>query len=443
MTPRVLVIACAVSLLTLTLMAPLAGAQPPSLEPRVPAGKCVSTDGTLLTRAAPSKPWATVAREGEVSSRDLLLALPGITAMVEPRPESVRLTLWGNLRQLSSFPGRESAIVLHDSRAFDLDFTLLRGRVVVANRKTKGPAKVWVRLPDDAWEINLAEPGAEVALELFGRWPRGVGFSKTPGPDDGPTHALMLLALKGQAELRTSARKHTLTEPPGTAYFEWDSVVGDSGPPRRIASVPDWYKSGLDVPIETKALLQVVARFRANLKDRAPDAALRELLKGADDVKDRTTAGLTREYALQALTALDDVTPAVDALADAKHAALRAAAVFSLRHWIGEDASHDLTLYNLLVEHGYGKNQAETILQLLHNPFEPDKPETYETLIAYLDHDKLAIRQLAHWHLERMTTLAAKIGFDPAATEKERAKAIAQWKRLIPSGKLPPKDTDK
>ena len=412
-------------------------------EPRVPVGKCLTPAGGLLVNERPGQPWQSLDEEDDLHSRDLLLALPGMKAKLATHPRAVELTLWSNLPGLTEFSGLQSAVVLHDSRAFDLDFTLLRGRVIVANRKTKGAVKVWVRLPDDAWELTLSEPGTEVALELFGRWPRGVGFSKTPAADEVPTHALRLLVLKGQAELKTTAHTHALSEPPGQAYFEWDSIAGEAEAPRRVASGPDWNKPGVDLPIESKAMIQIVDRFRAGLKDRAPGVALRELLKEADTIKDRTVAALTREFALQGLTALDDVAPAVAALADAKHARLRGNAILCLRHWSGQTASHDLTLYDLLMDNGYEKNQAETIMYLLHNPFEIDKPETYETLILYLGHDKLAIRELAHWHLERLTNLAAKIGFDPAAPEAERAKAIAEWKKRIPSGKLPPKDTDK
>ena len=43
-------------------------------------------------------------------------------------------------------------------------------------------------------------------------------------------------------------------------------------------------------------------------------------------------------------------------------------------------------LYQVLIapQLGYSRPEAETILQLLHSPFAPDQPETYETLTAYL-----------------------------------------------------------
>jgi hypothetical protein len=426
-------------LLAAVLAAP-ALAQVPSLDPRVPAGKHLSADGSLATRIDVGRPWQFLAQDAEINSRDQLLALPGSRAIIEPRPNSARLTLWGNLPQLSAVPVLESSVVLHDSRAFDLDFTLLRGRVVIANHKAKGPAKVWVRLPQEGWQLTLNEPGDEASIELFGRWPRGVPFTKTPKETDAPTRVAWLLALKGQLELKTETRTLTMSAPPGQAFFQWDSVVGNADRPQRRERAPDWADSSVDPSLEGKALLRLAQSFRESSKDKAPDAALRDLLSAADAVKDRTTAELSRELALYGLSAVDDVQRVAEALADEKHPALRATAILALRHWIGQSAGRDLALYQLLQEQlDYSKGQAETVLQLLHSPFEADQPETYETLIAYLGHSKVAIRELAAWQLGRLTDVGKEIKYDAGAPEAERAKAIAQWKALIPSGQLPKK----
>jgi hypothetical protein len=413
-----------------------------SLDPRVPAGKCLSADGTLLARAALNKPWRFLAHDAEVHTRDLLLALPGARAAVSSRTSGVRLTLWGSLPQLSGSPVFESAVALHDSHAYDLDFTLLRGRVTVANAQTKGPARVWVRLPEEAWQLTLPEPGDEVALELFGRWPRGVAFSRTPREGEGPTRVAWLLVLKGRVELKTEARTHDLSAPPGPSFFQWDSVVGAAERPQRREKQPDWADLSAEPKQEGKIALRLLDALREERKDRSPPEALHALLKDADAIKDRTAAELSREVAVYGLTALDDVAPVAEAMADEKHAELRGVAVQALRHWIGQAPGRDLALYRLLNEGlGYAKPQAETALQLLHSPFEADQPEAYETLIEYLGHDKLAVRELAAWHLDRLTDVGRDIKFDAAAPPAERAKAIAKWKERVPRGELPkPKD---
>jgi hypothetical protein len=68
---------------------------------------------------------------------------------------------------------------------------------------------------------------------------------------------------------------------------------------------------------------------------------------------------------------------------------------------------------------------------------------TYETLIDYLLHDKLAIRQLAKWHLERLVPAGRDIAYDPAGSGEARHPAYDQWKKLVPNGKLPLEGTPK
>lgn len=118
-----------------------ANAQPFSVEPRVEVAKCISPGGSLVTRSRANKAWQFAGSSEAINSRDLLVCLPGFRADLEPRSEAVVLSLRGNHPTLSSFSGLDTAVVLHDSRTFDLDFTLLHGRVVLTNKKAKEACK--------------------------------------------------------------------------------------------------------------------------------------------------------------------------------------------------------------------------------------------------------------------------------------------------------------
>jgi hypothetical protein len=128
-------------------------------------------------------------------------------------------------------------------------------------------------------------------------------------------------------------------------------------------------------------------------------------------------------------------------LANAKHADTWDYGVRALRHWIGRGPGQDMKLYNgLIKEAKMSELEAETVLQLLHS-FGEDQlthPELYEVLIDFLDHDKLAIRGLAHWHLYRLVPEGQKIAYSPLDPKESRMKPIQEWKKLIPPGKLPP-----
>src|SRR5262249_20253003 len=84
---------------------------------------------------------------------------------------------------------------------------------------------------------------------------------------------------------------------------------------------------------------------------------------------------------------------------------------------------------------------AETVLQLLHSFGETElaQPETYQTLIDYLDHDLLPIRGLAYWHLQRLVPDGQNLRYDPLGPKEKREAAIEKWRKLVPKGKVPPR----
>jgi hypothetical protein len=422
---------------------PTAGAQelatrPVSWEPRVPLARCLSPDGSLLANARPGQGWHTVADKEEVFSRDLLLALPGMQAVVQTQPTAVELTLWGHLPQWPGFSGLQSAVLLHDSRSFDLDFTLHRGRVVVTNRKDKGPASVWLRVDGGAYQLTLHEPGDAVCLALYGFWPRGMAFTLTPKPEDVPARSLSLVVLKGQADVKAGGVQHLLSAPPGPAYYHWDLAEGSAEGPRRQDAIPEWANRDVKVPPEARPVVEVIQKYREQARHKDPRLALADLLAAAATEGDKDRAAAMTEFAVFGMAAINQLDLVMAALADSKQPAARKAAVVSLRHWIGDAPGNDPKLYQFLVDRqDYSRAQASTVLQLLHSPFAAEDPDSYEILIAYMRHEKLAVRELAWWHLSRLVPADLRVPYDPAAPDAERAKAQAAWKAQIPSGSVP------
>jgi hypothetical protein len=411
-----------------------------SWEPRVPVGKCLSPAGSLLVNERPDQPWQTIGDKEDILTRDLLLALPGMRASVETQPKAVELTLGGNWPKWTEFSGLESAVILHDSRSFDLDFTLQRGRAIVTNRKEKGSALVWLRVEGAAFQLRLAQPGDAICLGLYGFWPRGVPFTTTPKPEDGPARTLTFFVVKGQVDVKTGGTQHALSAPPGSAYFHWDNVRGADERSRNPSRLPKWADPDAKTPPEAKAVLDVIEKYQAQAKDKEPRTVLYDLLAGAEKERDKQRATAMVEFAVLSLAAMNDIDRVMQALGDPKQAEARKSAVIALRHWIGNATGHDRRLYQFLLDPlHYSRAQASTLLQLLHSAFPIEEPDTYETLIAYLRHENLAIRELAWWHLSRLVPENLLIPYDPAASEAERAKAYKAWKTLIPSGSLPTK----
>jgi hypothetical protein len=415
------------------------GSRPASWEPRVVLAKCLSPVGNMLVNTQPAQPWRTLESRADIHSRDLLLALPGMQARLETSPRAVELTLWGNLPKMSDFAGLQSAAILHDSRSFDLDFTLRHGRVLVTNRKENGPARVWLRVDGAAFQLTLGEPGDCICLGLYSAWPRGVPFSLSPKADDVPVRTLNFLAVKGQVDVKVSGTQYALSAPPGLASFHWDSINGSEGSvPQQRRQLEAWADPNHEPSANAKSFLEAIAKYQAAVKGKEPRTALFELLDAGAKEGDREQARATTAFAIFGLAAINDIDRVMQALEDPHYTEGRKAAVIALRHWIGDDAGRDRLLYQYLIDRlGSSKAQAATILQLLHNALAAEEPDTYELLIAYLRHERLAIRELAWWHLSRLVPEDILIPYDPASSAAERAKASAAWKELIPSGSLP------
>jgi hypothetical protein len=309
--------------------------------------------------------------------------------------------------------------------------------VDLANRKESGPATVRVHVRNNTWDLTLAEPGAAIALELYGRWPRGAAFVRQAGPKDVPTADLVFLVLKGQVALKHNGYEQALQAPPGPALMEWDSVTGQDETAHRLEKLPPWAAAGFENAPDTQARKARAERFRQTALSKSLDAAIEEMLS-SDDPGDR-------RLAVYAMGALDNIEGLGKALREAKHPDVWDNGVLVLRHWIGRGPGQDQLLFKALVEgRKYTPVDAETVLQLLHSYGENElaRPEIYETLIDYLDHDKLAIRGLAFWHLSRLVPGGKDFGYNPMDPKEAREAAIKKWKKLIPPGQMPPRRSD-
>jgi hypothetical protein len=383
-------------------------------------------------RQGPAASWQLCKRDEPIYAGEAIVALTD--AAFTSADGAADLSLLPDLTGLSSLPVVESAVVFHQSPGTDLDFTLERGRVAVTNqRKNKEPARVRLRFRKEVWNLTLGSPEAKVALVLYGRWPRGVRFTKDAKTQDEPTGDLFLFVLQGEVLLKTRTDEYALHAPPGPASFHWDSVAGADVSPTRQQGTPIWARVEPPSQPHAKELKAAVERLRAQLAQKPATEVLKEALHASDADE--------RQVAVYAAAALDDLPELVAALSDPQHEGTRGAAIIALRHWIGRVPGQDMRLFHFLVQSkDYSENQAAIVLQLLHS-FGINslaQPATYETLIDYLLLNKLAIRQLAKWHLYRLVPAGKDIAYNPAGSKAERQRAFDQWKKLIPDGKLPP-----
>jgi hypothetical protein len=411
----------------------------------------------LLARAGDKEPWKrTAAVGGDVFTRDALVSLPGYTSEVH-LDSGVNVELHGHVREFTiPQPGYgvqdlllESAATLHKPEApFDADLTLDRGRIYLSNRKKEGPAHVRLRFggkSGEVWDLTLAEPDAEVGVDLMKLYVPGLQWKE----GEEPLQMLYLYVLKGKAGLAIDGYHEfpNLQGPVGPALFSWDNMhKGAVGPQNIPQNLPIWAKAPpADGPPAYRDALagmrEALDLLNMRIDKGSVEAALAEGLQKDDKP-------YLRLLSVYSLGAVDQVGALLDVLADEKstHAADRDAAVFVLRRWLARDAGNGQRLFDrkaqsgLLLNKKYRLNEAEDVLELLHDL--PDdavrQSATYERLGLYLNHDQMAIRQLAWWHLQRLAPGAKAPPYDPSLPAAQRQPAAEFFQKQAEEGKLPP-----
>jgi hypothetical protein len=126
----------------------------------------------------------------------------------------------------------------------------------------------------------------------------------------------------------------------------------------------------------------------------------------------------------------------------------RDAAVFALRRWLSQSADRGRKIYDfkakeaseLMKKKRYSGGESEILLALLHDFSEERRhqKETFEYLVELLNNSKIAIRELAYWHLIRLAgPVKLPVEYNAAAPKFERERAAAEWKKLVETGKIP------
>jgi hypothetical protein len=411
----------------------------------------------LLQRDAEgSQGWKRLPSAGAtLYSSDHLVSLPGYASRVTT-DSNVRLVLQGLMREFSRDPHMdpllESAVVLHKNSQVDADLTLDRGRVYLTNVKDSGPAQVRLRFGPDAaevWDVTLREPGTEIGVDIARAYTQGINYLD----GEEPLTEFHFMLLRGKAALKVDYDTFALDEP---SALMWDNHRGRQGPRPFPADAPIWRKPpperGENLGIDQKvvdemgvALKELAMRLVGN---KAPALVLEEMLHG------QGTQPAGRRLAIYCMGSLDEdgARQLLDVLGDDDqgHAAERQAAIYTLRRWISRGPSQGKLLYDPKTQTGllragqkYRSGEAKTLFVLLHrfSPEAEQSRETYELLAQELLSDKVAIAELAYWHLWHLTRGkgVSLPPFNAAAPLDERKPVAAEVNKLIADNKLPPR----
>lgn len=394
----------------------------------------------LLQRQGEAYPWVVLRPEARVSTACTLVSLPGYRSLIA-LDSGPHLTLWGNLPEFSASPPvLESVVMLHIPAAdIDLDFTLDRGRVLIANRKkSAGPIHVRLRFLREAWELELPDNKSEAVVELW-TLPRDVpSGAKPPQPV-----ACLGLFTKGQVRVKTPRESFDLSD---RSRLSWVSREPTRHYRENLNELPAWWakppdRSTPQVQKALRSLLDWSERLNGSKADNGATSVVPTIKDQVEDVRDPDN----QDVGVFFLAALDETAPLLELLKDPNNANVRGVTLFALQSWLSRGAQHASELGRILERRGYAKDKVERIVRLLHfyPPESLEQKKTYEELIGCLDDANLLVRDLAYWHLDqlgvggRLPEEARKIAYDPTWEKEKRRPAVEQWQKLLGEGKVP------
>ncbi len=414
------------------------------------AGTYVADEGqvsVLLQRPGAANPWSVLRPGSSVSTAETLISLPGYRSVLGLEND-VTLTLWGNLPEFSSSPPvLESVVMLHvPSAGTDLDFTLDRGRVRIANRKSPAaPARIHLRFLQQSLDVELPDDKSELAVDLWGLPEKARTDSLHTLP---PTY--LDLYTRGPVVLKTA--RETLSLPDRT-QLTWSNQDPTRLQRANLPDLPAWWSKPdpRTSPAVKKACASLLdwcdrlggstAKPQKGSPAGSSDSVATLIKTQVEEMRDPDD----EEVGILFLAALDKVEAILDVMKDRqKGPNVRGTAIFALQLWLSRGGSHAEELIRILKRRDYS-DKAETVVRLLYffQPEDLNKRETYEQLITCLNDDVLLVRDLAFWQLDQLGAggflpeEARKIVYDPVQDAAKRAPAVQQWRQLLAEGKLP------
>jgi hypothetical protein len=415
-----------------------------------------------------------------IYSNETLLNLPGYTTQLETK-SGVGITMRGSLPEFAIGPVMNNLLdvemVLHaPPDGTDLDVTLDRGRIYFANLKENKDAVVRLRFLEQVWDLTL-KPGTEVGVDMIRTYGGEMNYLK-----EEPWTSVSLFVDQGNADLTINTyHKRKMAAPPGPAVLQWDSNT--EVPPNPVSMAenhPGWSKLSPARVLENyrnkmidfakKSKPEVAARLKYEIDFVAGQInRTTASLNGLDAYSGQLNMGKSLDVAIvEALASPEpeqrhvtifvmgsvgflDKLLATLGDEDPQRGAERDDAIFVLRRYLSRGLEASRVLFNddgktktgLLVDK-YGEKDGETVFTLLHD-LNPKylTSDLFGYLTASLRNKKLAVRQLAIWHLMRQSLGVkmmppAALMYDPADPDRERRENAAfAWQKLVDEKKLP------
>ncbi|NOX55021.1 MAG: hypothetical protein GXP27_11415 [Planctomycetes bacterium] len=370
-----------------------------------------SPTGVLLHYDAESNAWVMMPHRSVVHSGDELASPEPFVNQLRVDRGRLHVTLLGGTRVRLVAPKKN----------VPLGLAISEGRLILQRKLAGDPQALAARVVlalyvhGETWRLELTEPGTVCGVEIIREMPEQ--FEQAPGPN---LYRGGLYVVEGAARFADGTNPEQVIK-----AKDWISLTpqdraqlaqADTRPP--LFAIPEWLQAeeGYVTPTQRRYATLFEKEFH-------PDEPV---LLALPTVVKSPRPGLS-ELAVKCLALIEAYEPLVQALAEAEHEEARLAAIEGLRRWLPSDPNNGKRLQETLAEY-FHPEEAKIVYRLLWGFSEKDaaNPYTSKQLVDWLEHDHIAIRQLAFYHIYRLT--GQRFDYRPNAPLVQRQSAVNRWR---------------
>jgi hypothetical protein len=303
-----------------------------------------------------------------------------------------------------------------------LGFRIARGRMLFEAQAMNGnignkaaPVALAIAVGKELWHVELTSPGTVCGIEVQPAQPEGLEQLPDPGAFVGT-----LFVRNGSASFTDAGgQRQVITGPASMPLSPEEPRVPVAHTAEMVALYPSWLTPDAR-PLSANARRSATQFDREIQKDQPVSQSVPAI---AGDPQPRIA-----ELACKLLDLTGDYKPLVKALARSDHAEVRQTAIVGLRNWLGTAAENDALMHEEL-QRNFQPDDAELVYRLLWGFGTQDArdPVVSQQLVGWLMHENIAVRELAIYHLVRLTGGRYRYDYHAHLPQGPRKSAADRW----------------
>ena len=377
-----------------------------------------SRDGVFLVRTADG--WRTMPRRSMVRTGDALAAPEPFSTLLDVTPLGLTIEVFAGTALEVVGSSDEASLVLR----------LKQGRLAFQNRTVADPRKpttVGVLIGDEVFHLVFSSENSVCGIEVVPTEPQK--FEQLPEVDQFVGN---LFVARGSVNASVGKPGGRLLTAPAwlpltVSMRQRMELAGEDVP---ILPVPEWLD--LENDRMSPAQRRYASRFEKELDPEVP-IHLSVPAVVQSQVPDLAT------LAVKCLAVTRHPEQLVESLARTDFTEARDAASQAIRQWLARDQKNGQALRKALAVN-FPEDQVDPIYRLLWGYDETDAQNeaTSRILVDWLMHDSEVIRQLAYFHIYRLT--GQRHDYRPNLPVEQRRVAMKRWESHLEKtdGKLLP-----